>query len=59
MNRTQIIVAIGWACSQFAAGLTTLDMTPLNVNPAAIGLIALGLNTLGGALYMAVGRPRQ
>jgi hypothetical protein len=52
----QIIIAIGWGCSTFAAGLLTLDLTPLGVNGAAIGLVALALNTLGGVLYVAAGR---
>ena len=58
MNVTQIVVAVGWGFSTFAAGLSSLDLTPLNVNPAAVGLIALGLNTFGGVLYVAAGKTK-
>lgn len=55
MKNAQIVIAIGWGCSTFAAGLLSLDLTPLGVNGAAVGLIALALNVTGGALYVAVG----
>ena len=58
MKNAQIIIAIGWGCSTFAAGLLSLDLTPLGVNGAVVGLIALALNTIGGVLYVATGRTK-
>lgn len=56
--RAQIIIAVGWGFSTFAAGLSSLDLTPLDVNAAVVGLIALGLNTIGGVLYVAAGKTK-
>ena len=55
MKTAQIIIAIGWGCTTYGAGLLALDLTPLGVNGAAVGLIALALNTVGGTLFVATG----
>lgn len=54
MNKA--LIALGWGCSTFAAGMASIDLTPLGANPAVLGLLALGLNTAGGVLYVYSGK---
>jgi len=56
MKNAQVVLAVGWGLSTFAAGLLTLDLSPLIPNADAwVGLGALLFNVTGGALYVAVG----